>query len=139
MIKINENIKIDPSDVFETFVRASGPGGQHVNKVSTKVELRFNAKKSTILSDVVKGRLREIAGRKWGQDGFITIHVEKYRSQRLNRNLAKEKLIKLILGALEKPSYRLATRPSKAVKDRRTDQKIRRSKVKALRARVEEK
>lgn len=54
MIKINENIKIDPSDVFETFVRASGPGGQHVNKVSTKVELRFNAKKSTILSDVVK-------------------------------------------------------------------------------------
>ena len=139
MIKINEKIAIDSSDIFETFVRASGPGGQHVNKVSTKVELRFNAEKSTILSDVVKGRLREIAGRKWGQDGFITIHVEKHRSQRLNRNLAKEKLIKLILEALVKPNHRLATRPSKAVKDRRTDQKVKRSKVKALRARVEEK
>ena len=68
MIKINEKIAIDSSDIVETFIRASGPGGQHVNKVSTKVELRFNAEKSTILSDVVKGRLREIAGRKWGQD-----------------------------------------------------------------------
>ena len=138
MIKINEKIAIDSSEIVETFIRASGPGGQHVNKVSTKVELRFNAEKSTILSDVVKGRLREIAGRKWGQDGFITIHVEKYRSQRLNRNLAKEKLVKLILEALIRPTHRLATRPSKAVRDRRADQKVKRSKVKSLRARVQE-
>ena len=136
MLKINEQIKIDSDEICETFVRASGPGGQHVNKVATKVELRFNAQKSTKISEIVKMRLQKIAGRKWGLDGIITIQVEKYRSQSMNRNLAKEKLRELILLALARPKSRLKTSPSKAVKDRRTDQKVKRSRLKALRGPV---
>ena len=137
MLRINEQIKIDINDISETFVKASGPGGQHVNKVATKVQLRFDVEKSTKLSDKVKARLRKIAGCKCSQDGVITIQFGKYRSQIMNRNSAKEQLVKMILQALVKPNDRLKTRPSKAVKDRRTDQKVKRSKVKALRSRVE--
>ena len=136
MLRINNLIKIDSNCISESFVRSSGPGGQNVNKVSTKVELRFNVEKSTELSDTVKDRLKKIAGRRWSQEGLIIIQVEKYRSQLMNRNLAKEKLVKLILRALAKPKNRLKTMPSKAIKVRRTEQKVKRSKVKALRARV---
>ena len=136
MLRINKLIKIDPSYISESFVRSSGPGGQNVNKVSTKVELRFNVEKSTELSDIVKERLKKIAGRRWSQEGFIIIQVEKYRSQLRNRNLAKEKLVKLILRALVKPTNRLKTMPSRAIKVRRAEQKVKKSKVKALRARV---
>ena len=136
MLRINKFIKIDPSYISESFVRSSGPGGQNVNKVSTKVELRFNVEKSTELSDIVKERLKKIAGRRWSQEGFIIIQVEKYRSQLRNRNLAKEKLVKLILRALVKPTNRLKTMPSRAIKVRRAEQKVKKSKVKALRARV---
>ena len=136
MLRINKLIKIDSSYISESFVRSSGPGGQNVNKVSTKVELRFNVEKSTELSDIVKERLKKIAGRRWSQEGFIIIQVEKYRSQLRNRNLAKEKLVKLILRALVKPTNRLKTMPSRAIKVRRAEQKVKKSKVKALRARV---
>ena len=136
MLRVNKLIKIDSSYISESFVRSSGPGGQNVNKVSTKVELRFNVEKSTELSDIVKERLKKIAGRRWSQEGFIIIQVEKYRSQLRNRNLAKEKLVKLILRALVKPTNRLKTMPSRAIKVRRAEQKVKRSKVKALRARV---
>ena len=137
MIKINNEIQLDECEVSESFTRSSGPGGQHINKVSTKVELRFQVENSTKLSNTVKERLRKVAGRKWSNDGEIIITAEKYRSQLMNRNLAKEKLINIILQALERPAYRLKTRPSKTVKMRRKNEKVKRSGVKSLRGRID--
>ena len=135
-MKINNLIQLEPSEITERFSKSSGPGGQHINKVDTKVELRFYATKSPNLSQSVKDRLKVIAGNKWTQNGEIVITAEKYRSQSRNRELAKSKLVSLILKALEKPVYRLKTRPSKLVKVRRSDEKQRRSKIKAMRGRV---
>ena len=135
-MKINNLIQLEPSEITERFSKSSGPGGQHINKVDTKVELRFSAMKSLNLSQSVKDRLKVIAGNKWTQKGEIVITAEKYRSQFRNRELAKSKLVSLILKALEKPVYRLKTRPSKLVKVRRSDEKQRRSKIKAMRGRV---
>ena len=136
MLRINRQLELDTTEICETFVRSSGPGGQRVNKVATKVELRFDARKSIKLTDPVKARLQRIAGRKWSQDGIIIVTAEKYRSQIMNRNLAREKLIKLVRKALVKPNYRLLTNPSKAVKARRANEKLKRSRVKALRSSV---
>ena len=135
-MKINNLIKLDPNEIVEKFSKSSGPGGQHINKVDTKVELRFFAIKSSNLSKTVKDRLKVIAGNKWTLNGEIIITGEKYRSQARNRELAKSKLISLILKALEKPVHRLETRPSKAVKVRRSNEKQKRSKIKAMRGRV---
>ena len=135
-MKINNLIQLEPSEITERFSKSSGPGGQHINKVDTKVELRFSAMKSPNLSQSVKDRLKVIAGNKWTQKGEIVITAEKYRSQFRNRELAKSKLVSLILKALEKPVYRIKTRPSKLVKVRRSDEKQRRSKIKAMRGRV---
>ena len=135
-MKINNSIHLDPSEITEKFLRSSGPGGQHINKVDTKVELRFFAKKSPNFSETVKDRLKVIAGNKWTLKGEIVITAEKYRSQSRNRELAKSKLVSLILKALEKPVYRLKTRPSKVVKVRRSNEKQKRSKIKAMRGRV---
>ena len=123
----------------EKFLRASGPGGQHINKVDTKVELRFFAKRSPNLSETVKDRLKVIAGNKWNLKGEIIITAEKYRSQSRNRELAKSKLVRLILKAFEKPINRLKTKPSKAVRLRRSNEKQNRSKIKAMRRRVQDK
>ena len=123
----------------EKFLRSSGPGGQHINKVDTKVELRFFARRSPNLSETVKNRLKIIAGNKWNLKGEIIITAEKYRSQARNRELAKSKLIRLILEALEKPVHRLKTKPSKAIKGRRSDEKKNRSKIKAMRGKVQDK
>ena len=135
-MKINNLIQLEPNEITEKFSKSSGPGGQHINKVDTKVELRFSAMKSPNLSQSVKDRLKVIAGNKWNQKGEIVITAEKYLSQSMNRELAKSKLVSLILKALEKPVYRLKTRPSKLVKVRRSDEKQRRSKIKAMRGRV---
>ncbi len=135
-MKINNLIHLDTSEVIERFSKSSGPGGQHINKVDTKVELRFFAVKSPNLSKSVKDRLKVIAGSKWTLSGEIVITAEKYRSQSRNRELAKSKLVSLILEALEKPVYRLETRPSNAVRVRRSNEKQKRSKIKALRGRV---
>jgi ribosome-associated protein len=137
MIKINKEIQLDESEFTESFERSSGPGGQRINKVSTKVELRFQAEKSTKLSHNVKVRLQKVAGRKWNKEGEIIITAEKYRSQLMNRNLAKEKLANIILEALEPPNFRLKTQPSKTTKMRRINEKAKRSKLKSLRGRVE--
>ena len=123
----------------EKFLRSSGPGGQHINKVDTKVELRFFAKRSPNLSETVKDRLKVIAGNKWNLKGEIIITAEKYRSQSRNRELAKSKLVRLILEALEKPVLRLKTKPSKAIKLRRSNEKKNRSKIKAMRGKVQDK
>ena len=123
----------------EKFLRSSGPGGQHINKVDTKVELRFSAKKSPNLSETVKDRLKVVAGNKWTLKGEIIITAEKYRSQAKNRELAKSKLVRLILKALAEPVNRLKTKPSKAVRLRRSNEKQNRSKIKAMRGKVQDK
>ena len=137
-MKINNSIHLDPSEMTEKFLRSSGPGGQHINKVDTKVELRFFAKRSPNLSETIKDRLKVIAGNKWTLKGEIIITAEKYRSQARNRELAKSKLVRLILKALEKPVNRLKTNPSKAVRLRRSNEKQNRSKIKAMRGRVQD-
>lgn len=136
-MKINNSIHLDPSEMKEKFVRSSGPGGQHINKVDTKVELRFFARRSPNLSETIKDRLKVIAGNKWTLKGEIIITAEKYRSQAKNRELARSKLVRLILKALEKPINRLKTKPSKAVRLRRSNEKQNRSKIKAMRGRVQ--
>ena len=138
-MKINNSIHLDPSEITEKFLRSSGPGGQHINKVDTKVELRFFAKKSPNLSETVKDRLKVIAGNKWTLKGEIIITAEKYRSQARNRELAKSKLVRLILEALSDPVNRLKTKPSKAVRLRRSNEKQNRSKIKAMRGKVQDK
>ena len=137
-MKINNLIQLEPSEIIERFSKSSGPGGQHINKVDTKVELRFSVIKPPNLSKFLKDRLKLIAGIKQTLKGEIVITAEKYWSQSRNRELAKSKLVSLILKALEKPVYRLKTRPSKLVKVRRSKEKQKRSKIKAMRGRVKE-
>ncbi len=136
MIRIDENITIQDWEVSESFVRASGPGGQNVNKVSTSVELRFEAASSPSLTPAVKARLKRIAGRKWTKEGAIIVTAEKHRSQAWNRELAEEKLVDMIRAALVAPKKRIRTRPTLASKRRRLDAKSHRAKVKTTRGRV---
>ena len=138
MIKITDKIKIEEWEITESFMRSSGHGGQHVNKVSSAVELRFEAERSPNLPSYVKTRLRKISGRKWTKDGALIITAEKHRLQPLNRALALKKLITLITEATERPKYRIKTRPTKASQRRRLDTKIKRGHIKALRGKVDD-
>lgn len=132
-MRITDRIAIDESELSEQFVRAGGPGGQNVNKVSTAVELRFEAAASPNLPDDVKQRLRELAGRRWTKDGAIVIRVEDERSQVRNREIARERLAELVRAACTKPKPRKATRPPAAAKRRRLEDKQQRARTKSLR------
>ena len=135
MIAITDQIALDDDEIIEKFVRASGPGGQHVNKTSTAVELRFDVRRSPSLPDGVKARLERLAGSRLTQEGVIVLFAQGARSQELNRQEARERLIALIRRALEKPKPRKPTRPTLASKIKRLDGKTRRGGVKALRGR----
>ena len=137
MIYVTPDITIEDWELTESFVRASGPGGQNVNKVSTAVELRFEAERSPNLPDPVKRRLRRVAGRKWTSDGAVLIFVQDTRSQARNREIAQERLVELIVKATEKPKRRIKTKVSANQKRKRVDAKKKRGEVKAMRGKVD--
>ena len=137
MIKITDSIYINESEVKESFIRSSGPGGQHVNKVSTAVQLRFNAKNSGNISAKVFNRLRAIAGSKLTEDGNVIIVSREHRSQSQNRRVALDKLISLLQQAAKKPKYRTPTRPSKASVEKRLRNKRLQSEKKKSRRNID--
>lgn len=137
MLHVTETIAIADWELSESFMRASGPGGQNVNKVSTAVELRFEAERSPNLTPAVKARLKRLAGRRWTSEGALVIQVEDTRSQAQNRELARERLAELIRQALIAPKRRIATKPTLGSQRRRIAAKTQRGEVKALRGKIE--
>lgn len=137
MLRITDTIAIEDWELTEQFVRASGPGGQNVNKVASAVELRFEAERSPNLPDTVKRRLKRLAGRRWTTEGTLVIQCDETRHQARNRDIARERLAELIRKATEKPKRRIPTRPTLGSKKRRLKAKKVRGEVKALRGRVE--
>ena len=136
MIIITPAISIDESEIQENFIRASGPGGQNVNKVATAVQLRFNVAGSPSLPHDVRERLVRLAGRRITEGGILIIEARRFRTQEQNRQDAVDRLIRLIRKATEKPKPRRKTRPSMASKKRRLDTKHRRGETKRMRRSV---
>jgi ribosome-associated protein len=135
MLRVNEKIAIPERELEERFVRASGPGGQNVNKVSTAVELRFDVWSSPSLPADVRARLSHVAGRRLTDEGILVIRAERFRTQERNREDARERLVELIRRAAIVPKRRIATRPTRASKERRHEAKAKRARVKHLRSR----
>ena len=134
-IHITRSLSIDPSEIEESFVRASGPGGQNVNKVASAVQLRFNLAANTSLPEPVKRRVAGLAGGRLTKDGVIVITANSHRDQPLNRADALERLVALLRAGVFVPKPRIATRPTLASKKRRLDKKTNRSAVKRMRSR----
>lgn len=138
MLHVTETLAIADWELTESFMRASGPGGQNVNKVSSAVELRFEAERSPHLAPPVKARLKRLAGRKWTAEGAVVIQVDETRSQARNREIARDRLVEMIRAALVAPKRRIATKPTLGSQRRRLAAKSVRGEVKALRGRVED-
>lgn len=130
---IAPGLAIDESEIAFAFLRASGPGGQNVNKVETAVQLRFDVRHSPSLDDYVKRRLEKLAGSRLTQDGVLILSAQRFRSQDRNRDDALERLRQLIIKAAVRPKRRVATRPTLASKKRRVDTKVKRGETKRLR------
>jgi len=136
MIYVTPSIAIKEDELKFDFIRASGPGGQKVNKVSTAVQLRFDVKNSPALSDDITFRLVHLAGRRITEDGILIIEAKRFRSQKQNRKNAINRLIKLIRKASEKPKIRINTKPSLASRKRILEAKKHRAKIKKMRRQV---
>lgn len=135
MIRIAPGAHLDESELIETFVRASGPGGQNVNKLATAVELRFDVFNALGLDQDIKERLAKLAGRRLTLEGVIVIFAQKHRTQEMNRADARERLYELIRQAAKRPILRRPTKPTLASKKRRVASKIKRGGIKGLRGR----
>ena len=136
MIHISNTITLDDNDIQMDFIRASGPGGQNVNKVSSAVQLRFDAAGCATLNDSIRQRLKKIAGKRMTAEGTLIIKAQRYRSQEQNRQDAIDRLVAMIRQSIQVPKYRRPTKPSKASKRRRLTAKRRRSDLKRQRRRV---
>jgi len=134
-IWISGALTIDPSEIEESFVRAAGPGGQHVNKTSTAVQLRFDVRHSPSLPEDVRQRLERLAGRRLTREGVLVLVAQGERSQKRNREEALARLVELVRAAARPPTPRKKTRPPKASKRRRLDDKKKHGELKSLRAR----
>jgi ribosome-associated protein len=135
-LEVTPSLAIGDSEIEERFVRASGPGGQNVNKVATAVQLRFDVARSPSLPDDVRQRLCEIAGSRMTGEGVLVIDAREHRTQSQNREQARERLAALIRRALERPKHRHKTRPPRASKQARLQSKKQRSEVKSRRGRI---
>jgi len=133
LITVTNSISLDEAEIQESFIRASGPGGQNVNKVASAVQLRFDVRRSPSLPDTVRSRLERLAGKRLTQDGVLVLTASRHRSQERNREDALARLVDLIRRATEAPKPRRPTRPTLASRRRRLEAKTKRSETKRLR------
>jgi ribosome-associated protein len=133
MIRIDDRISIDERELEERFIRASGPGGQNVNKLASAVQLRFDVRRSPSLPDDVRARLERLAGKRLTRAGVLVIMAQRHRTQERNRQDALERLIELIRRAAVAPTPRRATKPSAGSREQRLQSKKRRGSIKGLR------